>query len=101
MSDQDRIGPGDVVRHRPSGEEWTVAYADYERGDLSWSGWPEGIAKLSDCTLVRKAPPDERAAAILAWTLPNHGNDHRAAAVRRLYPSEVAALDHGRRETTT
>lgn len=83
------IGPGDVVRHGPSNEEWVVAYADHERGDLAWCGWPEGIAKLSDCTLVRKATPKERADSIAAWCGKGLGSDHRASTVRRLYASEV------------
>lgn len=42
---------GDIVFHKPTGEEWVVAYVD---GDyLAWCGWPEGEAKLADCELVR------------------------------------------------
>lgn len=52
------IDTGDLVKHGPTGEEWTVAYV---RGDrLSWCGWPEGEAALSDCTLVRKATRSQR-----------------------------------------
>lgn len=52
------VDTGDVVLHRPSGEKWTVACVQGEY--LSWCGWPEGEAKLSDCDLVRKATPGER-----------------------------------------
>lgn len=52
------IDTGDVVRHRPTGEKWLVAYV---RGDrLAWCGWPEGEAALSDCTLLCKATPEQR-----------------------------------------
>lgn len=86
------IGPGDVVLHRPSGEQWTVAYADPARNDLGWFGWPEGIARLSDCELVEKATPEQRAQSIAAWA-GKHGNDHRHGAVRRLYAAELGGAD--------
>lgn len=48
---------GDRVLHKPSGETWVVAYVD---GDyLAWCGWPEGEAKVSDCTLVKRCSDDE------------------------------------------
>jgi hypothetical protein len=56
MSQQ--IDTADVVLHEPSGEKWLVAYVRGER--LAWCGWPEGEAKLSDCALVEKAPPEAR-----------------------------------------
>jgi hypothetical protein len=52
---------GDVVLHRPSGEEWIVAAADPESDALMWCGWPEGVAKLSDCELLRRASPEKSA----------------------------------------
>lgn len=48
---------GDIVKHGPTGEEWLVAYVDGEH--LAWCGWPEGEARVADCTLVR-AVDDER-----------------------------------------
>jgi hypothetical protein len=52
------IDTGDTVKHGPTGETWTVAYV---QGDyLAWVGWPEGEARLSDCTLVKKANPEHR-----------------------------------------
>lgn len=47
-----RFRCGDTVKHGPSDETWEVAYADYERGKMSWAGWPEGMADIADCTLV-------------------------------------------------
>ena len=87
------IGPGDVVLHRPSGQKLVVAYADAARNDLGWCGWPEGIARLSDCELVEKATPQERARLIAAWAGKDRGNDHRIGAVRRLYASEMQGAD--------
>jgi len=52
------IDTGDYVHHKPSDEHWVVACVDGEY--LHWCGWPEGDAKLSDCTLIRKATPEER-----------------------------------------
>ena len=47
------IDTGDTVKHGPTGETWVVAYV---RGDwLAWCGWPEGEARLSDCTLIEEA----------------------------------------------
>jgi len=52
------IDTGDHVHHGPTGEDWVVKYV---RGDkLSWCGWPPGEANLADCTLIRKASPEER-----------------------------------------
>ena len=52
------IDTADHVRHAPTGETWVVAYV---RGDrLCACGWPETLAMLSDCTLVKKAIPAQR-----------------------------------------
>ena len=52
------IDTGDVVKHTPMGETWIVAYVQDDR--LAWCGWPEGEARLSDCTLVEKATDGAR-----------------------------------------
>lgn len=54
MYDKTKIQIGDIIKHNPSGEEWVVAFADYERNQLSPLGWPESCASLSDCELVEK-----------------------------------------------
>lgn len=41
---------GDHVKHLPTGEEWVVAYVDGD--DLAWCGWPDGLARVSDCVLT-------------------------------------------------
>ena len=50
---------GDSVRHEPTGETWVVAYADPASGYISWLGWPEGEARISDCTLTKAATDDD------------------------------------------
>lgn len=48
---------GDKVKHGPTGETWVVAYVDGEY--LAWCGWPEGEARVSDCTLVEACSDEE------------------------------------------
>jgi hypothetical protein len=52
------IDTGDVVRHGPTGEAWVVAYVKGKY--LAWCGWPEGEARVSDCSLLKKATPEEK-----------------------------------------
>ena len=54
---QKRFRTGDVVRHIPSGEKWLVAWAD--TSEVVCCGWPESIAKASDCHLERAATDEE------------------------------------------
>ena len=52
------IDTGDTIHHGPTDEDWIVAFVD---GDtLSPLGWPETVAKLADCTLLKKATPEDR-----------------------------------------
>lgn len=85
-STQQTIDTGDTVRHRPSGETWTVACVEGLR--LSWCGWPEGTAQLADCELIEKAPPEARRKLLEEWAKPishDRRNDHRHRyAVRQL-----------------
>lgn len=48
---------GDIVRHKPSDEEWVVAYQDGEY--MAWCGWPEGEARVSDCEVTKEATEAE------------------------------------------
>lgn len=48
---------GDVVLHRPTGERWVVAVVVGD--DLAWVGWPDGIARTSDCELVEACSDTE------------------------------------------
>lgn len=73
------IDTGDHVHHAPTGEAWIVACV---RGDkLSWCGWPEGMADLSDCSLIRKATEEERL-SLLHELAASSQNDHRARYAR-------------------
>lgn len=83
-----RIRCGDHVFHAPTGETWVVAWADYEAGDLAWCGWPNGMARLSDCTLTKRASEAEHI-EILA-RVKNCG-DSRAQRAARLYSNGEAA----------
>lgn len=57
-----KIETADIVKHVPSDETWQVAIVSGD--ELSPCGWPESIAKLSDCELVTKASSLERAELI-------------------------------------
>lgn len=52
------IDTGDHIHHGPSGEDWLVAYV--EGDSLACCGWPLSIAKISDCSLIKKATSEER-----------------------------------------
>ena len=73
------IDTGDHVHHAPSGEDWVVAYVAADR--LAWCGWPQGQAELADCTLLKKATPDERE-KLLREMADMGGDDMRAAYAR-------------------
>lgn len=75
------IDTGDEVLHVPTGEHWIVAcvYGEY----LSWCGWPEGFADLSDCTLVRKATPEQRV-KLLQEMAAMRSDDHRKHYARHI-----------------
>ena len=48
---------GDHVYHRPTGEDWLVAYVDGNY--LAPCGWPPGEAKVADCTVVYRCTDEE------------------------------------------
>lgn len=84
MSD---IDTGDTVKHGPTGETWIVAYVEGER--LAWVGWPQGEARLSDCTLIEKATPEYRddllcKLANIPLDRPSHYDRRRVIARSRL-----------------
>lgn len=49
----EQIRSGDTVKHVPSGETRLVAWAD-EKEVISY-GWPERIARIEDCVLLKSA----------------------------------------------
>ena len=80
------IDTADSVFHRPTREWWSVACVQGER--LSWCGWPEGSAKLSDCLLVDKATPAERRKLLEDLANMRSGDDHRARYARSVLSRE-------------
>ncbi len=88
----DQIDTGDHVRHAPSGEDWVVAYVQGDR--LAWCGWPEGLAALSDCTLIRKASAEERDRLLLEMA-DSGGSDSRARYARQRLSQRIAAAGGG------
>lgn len=56
---------GDAILHKPTGETWTVAWADPGTGYLTWFGYPPGEAKISDCELQQAASDEWHRTALL------------------------------------
>lgn len=42
---------GDIVSHKPSGEQWLVAKV-CENGDIIAAGWPCTYGRAADCELI-------------------------------------------------
>jgi hypothetical protein len=73
---------GDTVRHRPTREKWIVAWA--EGDDIAWTGWPDGMARLSDCDVIRRYTDAEHRAWVEKWRSTGD-RDSRRSRVLRLY----------------
>lgn len=80
---------GDVVKHGPTGETWVLAYGDEERGEVSACGWPESIARISDCETVKLASGDDHEAMLRLWAGKSGPHDLRVSECRR----QLAALE--------
>ncbi len=93
MSDSERIRCGDAVLHKPTGERWLVAYADYDSGTLAWTGWPEGRAEITDCERTRSATDKQHKKHVSDWLdSPRRSvHDHRVGVIQRLYRPGVVA----------
>lgn len=50
---------------------------------MSWCGWPEGYAKLSDCEVVKTATDAEHRKTLEQMASMN-GNDHRKRYAQRI-----------------
>lgn len=88
VTDVPKFRTGDHVRHKPSGEVWSVAYADHEKGVFSAAGWPDELAQLSDVELVKAATDEEHLLEVAAWKkIPG---ERRAMQIARLYPDSWA-----------
>ncbi len=75
---------GDIVLHRPSGEEWLVAWADHQSGYMAPCGWPTCQAKIADCTIVREADDNDSDKLVDELSRSGRSDAHRAAAIRSL-----------------
>lgn len=75
------IRTGDTVVHRPSGEKWTVAYADYETGRLAACGYPDGEARIADCDLVKACSDHEYMDLIAELAVSGDRRGERAARI--------------------
>lgn len=82
------IDTGDYVLHHPTGEQWVVACVEGEY--LSWCGWPEGMAKLSDCELLEKATPESKE-KLLHQLADTTSNDHRSRFARHILSTRKQA----------
>lgn len=85
------IDTGDTVLHRPTGEEWLVAFVDNDR--LAWCGWPEGFALLADCELLTKAAPGERE-ALLKQMAVMRSSDSRSRYAKRALEAQQGEGDN-------
>ena len=83
------IDTGDHVHHAPSGESWVVAYVQGDR--LAWCGWPEGEARLADCTLLEKATPERRQQLLVEMAAMTGRDARQRYAARRLTEEGDAA----------
>lgn len=79
-----KLRTGDHVYHIPSGETWVVAWADYESGDMAPCGWPESMARISDCAVLKKADDAESAELVECLSKSGRRDAHRAARIRAL-----------------
>jgi len=80
------IDTGDAVKHGPTGETWLVAYVEGDR--LAWCGWPEGFADLADCTLTRKATPEQRIKLLREMAADGRTQDRRYRVARAVLERE-------------
>ena len=60
---------GDHVHHKPTGEDWVLAFGDLEdqTGQVSPCGWPETLAKAEDCYMLKAATDEEHDAMLRKW----------------------------------
>lgn len=76
------IDTADYVHHRPSGENWLVAFV--ENGRLCACGWPCELVPLEDCELVQKAAPGELEKLLRDLAAMDGSDPRRSYARRRL-----------------
>ncbi len=74
----------DTVKHGPTGETWYLGGADMERDEVYPCGWPETIAKASDCTLVKAATDEEHWKLVEEMAAKNSSPDVRVSHCKHL-----------------
>lgn len=72
---------GDHVLHKPSGEEWLVAFV--EDGRLCACGWPCSLVPATDCELVKSCSDDESRALLAEMASMNDASDPRCSYAKR------------------
>lgn len=77
---------GDHVFHQPSEETWVVAWADHDAGYMAPCGWPECRARISDCTIVKRATDEESEELIARLSESGRRDAHKAAALAERTP---------------
>lgn len=90
---QHYIDTGDYVHHAPSDENWVVAYVQGDR--LAWCGWPEGEARLRDCTLVEKTTPEKRLRLLQEMAAMPGQDARKRYAQQRLVEMAPATVSNG------
>lgn len=70
---------GDIIKHIPTGETWTVAAVCNRTKMLLCCGWPESMAPWSDCTLANACDRDHHRNMLEAVA---KGTDCRASWAR-------------------
>lgn len=81
FTDFPKFRAGDVVQHEPSGEEWVLAYSECtpDGEKVSACGWPESIAKASDCLMVKRATDEEHVEMLRQWARGDRHRDRRSS----------------------
>lgn len=94
---------GDSVHHVPSGEDWILACDEEQymgNTDVRPMGWPETIARGSDCTLLEAATDSQRLDMLRRVAAMNTDGKHdgrksRAAAQLEAETRGVQAVEVG------
>lgn len=83
---QKPLRAGDLVLHKPTGEEWVLATDEDDamgRRQVYPAGWPATIAERHDCVLRRRATPKYRLEMLKQWATLSGEGDHRKSVARR------------------
>jgi hypothetical protein len=89
----EQIDTADTVLHRPSGEEWLVAFV--ENGRLCACGWPCGYVPVKDCVMVDKAPEAERLELLRNMANISGDDPRKSYAIRALAAPQAKEGEHG------